>query len=173
MKKLLALVLLCVSTFASAALTTDQYALLRADIQADVSLAAAVQAGDYGTITAAYNLTGLSGQCWKSSYTLAAYMKIFDANAFIPRSQAERDALRFMFSAGPVDTRQAAVRSGYDNIYSGTTALAIAARSAFATDIQRACTRAERLFATGTGPYVTTFEGALPFTDVRFALVGY
>lgn len=93
---------------------------------------------------------------------------------FITRSQGERDAWREMFNGtNSVNPSLAQVRTAFGDIFSGATAPAPANRTHLLTVARRKATRAEKLFATGTGstasPATMAAEGAISGADVTNA----
>jgi hypothetical protein len=94
--------------------------------------------------------------------------------AYIARSQGERDAWGRMFSAtGAVNPSLPNVQQGFADIFSGTAALPVAQRAHLTACSRRKATRAEKLFATGTGsaaaPATMGREGPLSYFDVADA----
>lgn len=90
---------------------------------------------------------------------------------FITRAQGERDAWRELFNgAGFCNPSLPSVRQAFADIFSGATAPAPANRTHLTATARRKATRAEKLFATGTGstasPAVMGAEDALTGNDV-------
>lgn len=175
MKKLFAILLLCVSSLASAALTDAQYIALKADILADPLLSADVQAGNYGAIADAYNVT-TTYVVWKTSVTDKEIQATaaFDWTRVDNLSVGKARIWDLMFKFGAINPSLSNVRAGIDATWVGTAA-DLAVRAAVYTNCKRFARRIEKLFATGTGtdvsPSVMSFEGSVPFTDVRSALL--
>jgi hypothetical protein len=93
---------------------------------------------------------------------------------FITRSAGEQAAWRELFDAqGYVNPSLPQVRTAFTDIFSGGTAPAPANRTHLATVGRRKATRAEKLFATGTGstasPAVMGAEGILTDANVYAA----
>lgn len=94
-------------------------------------------------------------------------------NGFITRSVGEQAAWAELFnSAGVCNPSLANVRQAFTDIFSGT-GNAAANRTHLSTIARRKATRAERLFATGTGstasPGVMVFEGSVSYAEVSSA----
>jgi hypothetical protein len=74
---------------------------------------------------------------------------------------------------GAIDPSRANVRQGFNDIFSGTQNNAAAQRTHLLTVSRRKATRAEKLFATGTGstaaPAALGYEGAVLGVDVEAA----
>ena len=154
-------------------LTVTQQATLKADILADPVLSAQPNTADGAfAIAAAYNLLASPAfRVWRTDVPTAAVKLGVVWTEYIGRSAGERDAFVFMLSNGTINAADANIRQGIQDIFSGpsgagtrTNLIAIAKRDA---------TRAEKLFATGTGtdasPATMTFEGSLSFQDVQDA----
>lgn len=166
-------------------LTTEQLATLRAAILAetDATFVAARTAGATGAMADFYNQTASPAfYVWRRSLSRHAILTgtsddgttfAWAAGAYISRSQGERDAFREMFSStGSVDPSLASIQAAFNDIFSGTGG---AGNRAHITAMsRRPVTRAERLFATGTGskavPGNAVYEGALRSDDISLAL---
>ena len=172
-------------------LTAAQYAALKADIQADPALAALAGTPDGRfEIARLYNLAAAPDYyVWRTSvtedeFTMAAGADVANGGAattwswtgagYISRSQGERDAWARLFRSGACNPSLANVRQAFGDILSGNTAPAPANRNHMLVLAKRRATRAEKLFAAGTGsfaaPAVMGAEGALDFADVEAAL---
>ncbi len=175
MKKLFGILLVCLSSFAHAALTEAQYIALKADILADPTLAEKVQQGDYGAIAAAYN-SPTTYVVWKTSVTDREIQgnAAFDWTRVDNLSVGKARVWDVMFKFGSINPSQANVRAGIDATWVGTAA-DLAVRAAVYAQCKRFATRIEKLFAAGTGtdvsPSVMVHEGTIPFTDIRSALL--
>lgn len=179
MRKILAALALVVSLFAGpawAALTEAQYTALRNDILADQALAADVAAGNYGAITDAYNAT-TTYVVWKTAVTDREIQAnaAFDWTRVDNLSVGKARIWDLMFKFGTINPSLSNVRAGIDATWVGTAA-DLAVRAAVYTNCKRFARRIEKLFATGAGtdasPSVMSYEGSIPFTDVRYALTG-
>lgn len=165
-------------------LTPSQLTALKADILADPVLSAQPQNSDGAfAIAAAYNLT-VTPDFWvwrtrvsKNEITQQTSQDGTDFNwtgtGFITRSQGERDAWRELFDGGQVNPSLANVRTAFQDIFSGGTPPAPANRAHLLAVARRKATRAEKLFASGTGstatPATMSFEGSLNYQDVQEA----
>lgn len=166
-------------------LSAAQLSTLKASILADSVLAAKPVTSDGHTeIAAAYNLNASPDfWVWRSSVSkddLVGSVSVdgttfnWTGTGYITRTQGERDAFNAIFSAvGTVNPSIASVRQAFADIFSGSTAPAPANRTHLLTIARRKATRAEKLFATGTGstasPAVLGFEGLLTYQDVEAA----
>jgi hypothetical protein len=172
-------------------LTTQQLQALKADLAADVALSAQVGTPDgLIAVAAAYNQAAAPDYyVWRTSVTEAEYVTtpgVDVANAgaatswswtgagFITRAQGERDAWVRLFAAGAANPSLPNVRQAFADILSGNTAPAPANRNHLTVVSKRRATRAEKLFAAGTGsfaaPATLAFEGRLAAGDVDAAL---
>lgn len=165
-------------------LTTGQLTTLKADIIADGTLNAQPQNSDGAfAIAAVYNqIVAPDFWVWKSSVTkndfttgvsVDATTFIWVGNGFITRSVGEQAAWQELFNgSGGVNPSLANVRQAFTDIFSGT-GNAASNRTHLATMARRKATRAEKLFATGTGstgsPAVMAVEGNLSYQDVQAA----
>jgi len=164
-------------------LTPAQLVILRADIAADPVLAAFPNNADGNfAIAAAYNLPAEPAfTVWRTSVPESDFTDLTSAEAttwswtaYIARSQGERDGWARMFAAtGSVNTARANVRQAFLDIFSGAQNNAPAQRAHCAAIAKRAATRAEKLFATGTGslasPATMSVEGTLSYQDIEDA----
>lgn len=154
-------------------LTPAQLTTLKADINADPVLAAHPNNSDGAfAIAVAYNLPASPVfRVWKTNVPTAVCKQAMVWTEFIGRSVGERDAWVFMLSNGFINAADANVRQGVSDIFSG--AGGAGSRTALLAISKRDATRAEKLFATGTGsdavPAVMSFEGNLTYQDVDSA----
>lgn len=154
-------------------LTTAQLQALKADILLDGALASLPNNSDAAfTIAAAYNqLASPNFTVWRTDVPVKDAKKATVWTEYIGRSQGERDAYQFMLSNGILDASDTNIRQGITDIFSGPTGANT--RAALTAIAKRFATRAEKLFATGTGsdaaPAVMSFEGTLSFQDVEQA----
>lgn len=154
-------------------LTAAQLLTLKVDIAADPILAAQPNNSDGAfAIAAAYNLLAVPNFIvWRTAILTSDCKKATTWTEYIGRSQGERDAWQFMLSNGIINAADANIRQGIQDIFSGPGG--VASRAALVAIAKRKATRAEKLFATGTGtdavPATMTFEGNLSFQDVEAA----
>lgn len=165
------------------ALTTAQLQALKADIAADGTLGQIAHTPDNAfTIAAAYNAAASPDYwVWRTSVSQLEIVTTTTADgtawswpAFIARSQGERDGWREMFAdGGSVDASLANVRQWFADIFSGSANSAPTQRTHLLAVGRRKATRAEKLFATGTGstgsPGTMGFEGTITDADVTAA----
>lgn len=161
------------------ALTPAQQAALKADILADQTLASKpmTSAGAY-EIAVAYNaLAAPAFKVWRSAVSRAEiYNKTSDEGTnwswtfYKNQSAVEQNAWVQMFMGDQADFAQANLRAGISVIF--TSASAANATHALAIG-KRSATRAEKLFATGTGsvasPATMGYEGAITSEQVQEA----
>lgn len=159
------------------ALTPQQLAALKAHIEADPALAAQPNNSDGAfAIAAALNQPAApTFVVWKSSLAL----ETITSNRF---EWVEVDSLsvgkariwEWMFGnpARSINPSKDNVRAGIMEVWKGTAAK-LAVQAAVLAHCKRAASRAEKLFATGTGsdaaPAVMGFEGDVSYQDVREA----
>lgn len=154
-------------------LTSSQAAALKADILADPVLNAYSNNSDGAfAIAAAYNLVATpTFTVWKTDVPTKDAKKAMVWTEYIARSAGERDAWQFMLSNGTINPADVNVRQGIQDIFSG--AQGAQTRTNLTTIAKRSATRAEKLFATGTGtdvsPATMSFEGSLSYQDVEQA----
>lgn len=154
-------------------LTTAQYQTLKTAINADSALSSQPNNSD-GAFAIAAALNQLADPAfivWKSSVSTADCKTATNWTEFIGRSAGERDAWQFMLSNGTINPSQPNVRQGISDIFSG--AQGVTTRTALLALSKRSATRAEKIFATGTGsdatPATMGFEGNLSYQDVEIA----
>lgn len=166
-------------------LTSAQLATLKADILADPAFNSVPQGSDEAfTIAAAYNLPAVPDfWVFRTAVSKAEYVQTtsvdgttfnWTGTGFITRSPGEQAAWRELFNdSGLCNPSLASVRQAFQDIFSGAVAPAPANRTHLATISRRKATRAEKLYATGTGstasPATMVFEGALSYLDVQNA----
>jgi hypothetical protein len=167
------------------ALTPAQLTTLKADIVADGTLNAQPNNSDgNSTIAAAYNLNASPDYwVWRTAVSKAEYVGAtsidgttfnWTGTGYITRAQGERDAWNQLFDAqGYANPSLPQVRQAVADIFSGATAPAPANRTHLLTVSRRKATRAEKLFATGSGttasPSVMAFQGQISYQDVESA----
>ena len=165
-------------------MTPAQLLILHTDILADPLFLAQPQNSDGAfAIASAYNLDAVPDYwVWRTSVSKAELVSgtsvdnttfTWVGNGFITRSAGEQTAFREIFGdVGMVNAALPQVRQAFLDIFSGT-GNAAANRTHLATISRRRATRAEKLFAVGTGttaaPALMTFEGALSYQDVQTA----
>lgn len=154
-------------------LTPAQLIAFKADIQADPVLNAEPNNSDGAfAIALAYNSIAIPQfVVWKSNVSSADAKSAMVWTEYIGRSVGERDAWQFMLADNTINAGDPNVRQGIQDIFSGPQGAG--SRIALVAIAKRDATRAEALFATGTGidasPAALTFEGVLSFRDVSAA----
>jgi hypothetical protein len=171
-------------------LTTQQLAAFKTALTTDPAYAAAIAVGDDTAAAAVANQDAAPDYyVWRTTvsedeYTQTAGVDVANANAattfswtgagYITRNQGERDAWARLFRSGSTNPSLANVRQAFSDILSGATAPAPANRNHMLVKSKRKATRAEKLYATGTGTYaspaVLGYEGGVTADDVRRAL---
>ncbi len=156
-------------------LTPAQLQTLAAAIAADPALVAQPQNSDGAfAIAAAFNLTASPDfVVWKSSVTQDSIMQNgFDWTRVDNLSVGKARVWEWMFSnsSRAINASKPNVRAGIEQVWVGTAA-DLAVRAAVYVHCKRLATRAEKLYATGTGsdaaPATMEFEGALNYRDVE------
>ena len=163
-------------------LTFAQLTILKTDIVADPAFALIPMTPDGAfEIAAVYNLNAVPDfWVWRTSITESECVNTTSVDAttwswpqYIARSQAERDGWTALFRTGVVSPAQPNVRQAVADIFSGAGAAPVAQRTHLLTISRRKATRAEKLFASGTGsmaaPATMGPEGILSYTDVQTA----
>jgi len=166
-------------------LTPAQLLALKNDILADSALNFQPNTSDGAfAIAAAYNLNAAPDfWVWRSQVSkdeLVTSVSVdgttfnWTGSGFISRSAGEQAAWRELFSAeGFVDPSLPNVRQAFADIFSGSQSPAPANRTHLLAVARRRATRAEKLFASGTGstgnPATMGFEGWLQYQDVQAA----
>lgn len=154
-------------------LTDPQLQTLKADILADPILAAQPMNDDGNFfIKDAYNLDAVPAfVVWKTAVPTSDVKKAVIWTEFIGRSDNEQRAFTFMLSNGFINAADANVRQGINDCFSGPSGQGT--RAALIAIAKRNATRAEKLFASGTGsdasPATMSFEGSLTLQDVSKA----
>lgn len=167
-------------------LTPSQLTALKNDIDADPSLSSLANTPDNNqAIATVYNAEASPAfhvyrtRVMESEYTDSNGVDVANGNAtttwswtvFINRSVGEREAWSRMFQRTFVNPSAANVRQAFADIFSG--AGGATQRNHLAVLSLRKATRAEKLFATGTGSFASPatmgFEGALTYQDVTQA----
>lgn len=166
-------------------MTPAQLTTLKNAIAADSVLAALPNNGDgNAAIAAAFNVVAAPDfWVWRTSVTkdeLVGSTSVdgttfsWTGTGYITRAQGERDAFNAIFnSSGAVNPSNPSIRQAFADIFSGNTAPAPANRTHLNTVSRRKATRAEKLFATGTGstasPGIMAVEGLLAGQDIEAA----
>lgn len=162
---------------ALAQLSTPQIATLRANILADLALASkCVPSGDGPfDIAVAYNLPKAAPTytVWRTVVPAASVGDAMNSSEVAGLTTANTNRLMVMqaYSGGSFNASRTDTRSGFDSVFSG--AGGVLTRANLLIVWKRLATRAEALFATGTGtdavPGLLVFEGILPVSDVQRA----
>ena len=150
-------------------LTTAQRAAIKADIQATPALNTMYMDGNLGGLADAYNAAASPAfTVWKTSVPIAAVGQAFNGAEWAGMTSANHTRLQTVAQyCGTVNPSLPGIRAMFDDIWSG--AGGTNTRAALLALWKRTATRAEKLFATGTGsdavPATLTFEGSLSYTD--------
>jgi hypothetical protein len=167
-------------------LSAAQLLTLKNDIAADPTLRTLPNTPDDAvTIADTYSALAVPDfWVWRTRVTETEYTSqtsgdgtVWSWPAYIARSQGERDGWARMFASGSgggaIDPSRANVRQGFADIFNGTQNNASAQRTHLLTVSRRKATRAEKLFATGTGstaaPAALGYEGPVLGVDVEAA----
>jgi hypothetical protein len=153
------------------ALSSTQLAALKTDIQSSFPGSSNDDDTNFA-IAAAYNTVASPAfKVWRTKISRSEVMRNFVWTEFIGRSQGERDAFQFMLSQEFISGADVNIRQGFADIFSGGTGAT--SRANLTTMAKRDATRAEKMFAVGTGtdasPAVMTFEGVITYQDVSAA----
>jgi hypothetical protein len=156
-------------------LTPAQLATLKAAILADPVLSALpMTSGGALVIAESFNAPAApSFIVWRSTVTDREIMlNGFDWARVDNLSVGKARIWDWLFRFGSIDPSKTNVRAGIDATWVGTAA-DLAVRAAVYVHCKRAATKAEKLFASGTGsdatPAVAGFEGMLSADDVQQA----
>ena len=156
-------------------LTTAQLQALKAAIDADPVLSAyPMTSGGAYAIAAALNVAAVPAFIvWRTDVTLDEIMRNgMDWARVDNLSVGKARIWDWMGRLGQFDASKPNIRAGIDACWA-VTAADLAVRAAVYVHCKRSATRAEALFATGTGtdasPATMTFEGALTADDVQQA----
>jgi hypothetical protein len=157
------------------ALTTQQTAALRAAIDADQTLSALPNNPDGNAAVAAIlNVTAAPAFIvWRTDVPIDEIMRNgMDWARVDNLSVGKARIWDWLGRLGSFDASRPNIRAGIDACWVGTAA-DLAVRAAVYTHCKRNATRAEKLFATGTGsdavPATMTFQGELSARDVEEA----
>lgn len=156
-------------------MTPAQLATLKADILADPVLAATVMNTDGAyDIAAAYNKTATPDwYVWRTNVPVDEIMKNgMDWTQVDNLSVGKARIWDWMTRLGTFNASKLNIRAGIDAAWVGTAQM-LAVRTSIYTHCNRACTRYEKLFATGTGtvalPATMVLEGNLSYQFVQAA----
>ena len=157
------------------ALTEQQQAALAADVALDPAFASLPHNSDGAyAVAQAYNeLASPAFTVWKTSVHKNEVGKAFVASALAAITAGNNDKLNnFAAWNETVNPSRLDQRAFFDDIFSVTAGAST--RAALLALWKRSATRAEKLFATGTGsdasPATMTFEGSLSYSEVQAAL---
>lgn len=174
-KLLLALCLFFVSLSAFAVLTPAQQATLKADILADPVLSAYPSTTDGAwDIAAKYNkVSAPAFYVWRTDVPADEIMRNgMDWTQVDNLSVGKARIWDWLTKLGTINASKTNVRAGIDACWVGTAPM-LAVRTAIYLHLNRAATRFEKLFATGTGttvsPATMTLEGSVNYQDVEAA----
>lgn len=156
-------------------MTPQQLATLKADILLDPALAAQPMNSDGAfAIALAYNANASPDfTVWKTNVSINEVGKAFVGTELSGLTSGNQSRLQTLaqYLAGGVNPSLIDNRNFFDDVFSGAGGTNTRAR--LATLWKRPATRAEKLFATGTGtvavPATLTFEGQLSYQDVEAA----
>lgn len=155
------------------ALTQAQMQTLKADIEADPVLSAYPSNSDGAfAVAQAYNVEASPAfVVWRTDLTGAEVYGAAVKTEIISRSQGERDVFQMMLNREPINAASVDTRQAFQDIFSGPSGATT--RANLIALAKRNATRAEKLFASGTGsdadPATPTFEGTLSYWDVQQA----
>jgi hypothetical protein len=154
-------------------LTPSQLTQLKNDIAADGTLNVIPNTSDGAdAIATIYNqLASPAFIVWKTNVSTYEIRAALVWNEYDALTISKQNAFTFLCSNGFVNGALTNVRAGISSIFSAPGQSGnLAALTALA---KRSATRAEKLFATGTGttasPATMSFEGVLPYQDVLTA----
>lgn len=159
-------------------LSASQQTALKADILLDPALSSQPLTSDGAfAIAAAYNLDAVPDfWVWRTNIPVQEIYErttsdgtVWSWTTYIARSAAERDCWREVTGRDTVNASLPNLRQAIADIFSG--AGGATQRTHLTTIARRKATRAEKLFATGTGstasPATMGYEGALQYSDVQ------
>jgi hypothetical protein len=156
-------------------LTPAQLATLKAAIDADPTLAAipATPDGAYAIAEALDVAATPAFTVWKTAVEIDEIMRNgIDWSRVDNLTVGKARIWDWLSRLGSFNPSRANIRAGIDAAWVGTAA-DLAVRATVYTHCKRPATRAEKLYATGTGtdasPAVLTFEGKLQYTEVEAA----
>jgi hypothetical protein len=163
------------SAWAQTRLTTQQLVTLKAHIDGDPALAAQPNNADGNTaIAAAMNLAASPAfTVWRTNVSLRDVGAAFNGSELAGLTTANQTRLQTiaLYLTAGVNPSVASNRAFFDDVFSG--AGGTNTRASLLVLWKRLATRAEKLYATGTGsdavPATLVVEGALTFRDVEEA----
>jgi hypothetical protein len=148
-------------------LTSAQLATLKADILADPVLAAKPNNSDAAVdIAAAYNAAASPAYVvWRTDIAPREIVGAITSSEFVALTAIKQNGLIILLLAGTIDGSNANIRAAFTAIF--TTGSSLTALTALA---KRNATRAEKLFATGSGttatPSTMAVIGSLTASDI-------
>jgi hypothetical protein len=153
-------------------LTPAQLQTLKADIAADPVLSAKPMNSDGSyDIAAAYNASAAPAfTVWRTNVSLKDVGEAMNSSEVAGLTTGNTSRLQVMaqFSGGTFNPSRTDTRAGFDSVFNG--AGGANTRAALLVLWKRAATRAEKLFASGTGsdatPATLGWEGTLSYQDV-------
>jgi hypothetical protein len=151
------------------ALTSAQKQTLKAAILADPAISQTFTDGNLQGVADYYNaLASPAFIVWRTDVPTKDVKKALVWTEYVGRSAGERDAFALMISNGIVNAADTNIRAGFNDIFSGPSG--VNTRAALVAIAKRSATRAEQLFATGTGsdavPATMTVEGSISYTEL-------
>lgn len=158
------------------ALSVSQQQTLKAAIDADPALSSKPNNSDGNfDIAKAFNaIASPDFTVWRTNVAISEIMSNgFDWTRVDNATVGKARIWEWMARLGSINPSKANIRAGINEAWSGTGAEQVAHRNAIFTHCKRNATRAEKLFATGTGsvgdPATMTFEGSISGDDVEAA----
>ena len=156
-------------------LTTAQQLILKADIEADpvLSLKALNSDGSYDIATAYNKIITPEFYAWRTDVQVDEIMRNgIDWTQVDNLSVGKARIWDWMAKLGTLNAAKVNIRAGIDAVWVGTAPM-LAVRAAIYLHCNRATTRLEKLFATGTGtqvsPATMVVEGTISYQDVDLA----
>ena len=153
-------------------LTSTQITTLRTDIAADEVLnALPLNDSSFAQIASAYNAPASPAYTvWRTYVPVREITGVFIWTAVDSLTAGKARIWEWMATTGVIDPSKSTVRTGLADAFGSGTAMA----NAITPVLKRFATRAEKLFATGTGsdasPGTMTLEGMLGYQDIGSAL---
>lgn len=156
-------------------LTSAQLTALATDINANPAFAAIPHTADGAyEIAAAYDVVQPAYIVWKTNVTNEEILRNgMDWTRVDNLSVGKSRIWEWMMQFGNFNPSKPNIRAGIDAVWVGTAA-DLAVRAAVYVHCKRAATRAEKLFATGTGtdasPATMAVEGSISWMEVKTAM---
>lgn len=148
-------------------MTDAQIITLRAGCFAIPAAAALIAAGNSAGLQSWLNSADAGVVCWKTSVPLADVAANVDGVELVGLTAIKLAAYQALLLAGTVNPSKDRTRAGFDAVFSA--AGGATTRPLLLALWKRAMTRAEKIFATGTGtdasPAYVTWEGDIDATD--------